>query len=746
MHFGLCNAPGTFQKCMMAIFHDMIEKTIEVFMDDFSVFENSFQSCLSHLDRMVKRCEDTNLCLNWEKSHFIVKEGIVLGHKISKQGIEVDKAKVDVITKLPHPTTVKGAENLAADHLSRLENPHQNVLDPKEINESFPLETLNLVSTRGFYWPTIYCDAQDLVNVNARFHKEEKTKRLHDSNIKDRVFNIDDRVLLFNSRLKIFSGKLKSRWSDPFTISHVYPYGTVELAQSDGPNFKVNGHRLKHYFGEDVPKYSRNLKNHAKGFCPPVFISSASFGNHSSEGMYQARKPLKFSRLTTMDPSGDTMAQITQPIRFLAAKGKGSGSDVKEKRGSVDVANTMGKQGVLPGIKSTLNGVNSVPNDLESCPTVSEVHGIHSPTSSNQENMNDARTKVGPTLTSNIPGISLYANVTGVPSKKALNFCTLFTPEKKGLMYLFRWSLLELLENGLLIRHKFSSIDGLDAILENGLWFVGNNPLILKKWNPNVNLLKEDVGNVLVWVKLHGVPVTAFSEGSFSAIATKLGTSLMLDFYTSDKCIQSWGRSSYARAVIEVQADVELKDNIVVVVPKLIEEGFYTCNSECPKNIDSDMVKSMKKANQVTRGVPIGPKMGFKSVKQVYRQVSNKNYVNTSGNKKKDVKPTIENNYWNVTLVDDEGKPLAKVDSSGDYDSDDEVASVDNEMSNFLASKKVGYGTNSLLEQWNETYENDDYDFDRYDDDDTYEDQDIPDKIQALCNNLDIKVRIRKKK
>nr|GFB62014.1 retrovirus-related Pol polyprotein from transposon 17.6 [Tanacetum cinerariifolium] len=99
---------GTFQKCMMAIFHDMIEKTMEVFMDDFSVFRNSFQSCLSHSDQMLKRCKDTNLCLNWEKSHFMVKEGIVLRHKISKQGIEVDKAKVDVINKLPHPTTVKG--------------------------------------------------------------------------------------------------------------------------------------------------------------------------------------------------------------------------------------------------------------------------------------------------------------------------------------------------------------------------------------------------------------------------------------------------------------------------------------------------------------------------------------------------------------------------------------------------------------------------------------------------------------
>ncbi|GJV29485.1 reverse transcriptase domain-containing protein [Tanacetum coccineum] len=108
MPFGLCNAPGTFQRCMMAIFHDMIEETMEVFMDDFSVFGDSFSSCLTHLDKMLKRCEDTNLVLNWEKCHFMVKEGIVLGHKISKSGIEVDKAKVDVIAKPPHPTSVKG--------------------------------------------------------------------------------------------------------------------------------------------------------------------------------------------------------------------------------------------------------------------------------------------------------------------------------------------------------------------------------------------------------------------------------------------------------------------------------------------------------------------------------------------------------------------------------------------------------------------------------------------------------------
>jgi hypothetical protein len=93
---------------MMGIFHDMIRKTMEVFMDDFSGIGDSFQSCLSHLENMLKRCEDKNLSLNWEKSHFMVKEGIVLGHKISKSRIEVDRAKVDVISKLPHPTTIKG--------------------------------------------------------------------------------------------------------------------------------------------------------------------------------------------------------------------------------------------------------------------------------------------------------------------------------------------------------------------------------------------------------------------------------------------------------------------------------------------------------------------------------------------------------------------------------------------------------------------------------------------------------------
>nr|GFA69562.1 reverse transcriptase domain-containing protein [Tanacetum cinerariifolium] len=245
------------------------------------------------------------------------------------------------------------AENYAADHLSRLENPYENVFDPKEINEAFPLETLNKiahndpstpwyadlanyhagnfiikayhpqtsgqveVTNRGLkrilertvgenhaswsdkledalwafrtaYKTSIAChlpyeiehkaywalkhttfdlrtagdhrklqlnelsELRDQAYENSLIYKE-RTKKLHDDKIKNRIFNVGDQVLLFNSRLKIFSGILKSRWSGPFTISEIYPYGTAKLIHPDGCNFKVNCHRLKHSHGGDLP-------------------------------------------------------------------------------------------------------------------------------------------------------------------------------------------------------------------------------------------------------------------------------------------------------------------------------------------------------------------------------------------------------------------------------------------------------------------------------------------------------------
>jgi hypothetical protein len=107
MPFGLCNAPATFQRCMSAIFLGFCEEIVEVFMDNFSVYGSSFDNCLHNLDKVLQRCEETNRVLNWEKCHFMVNEGIVLGHKISERGIEVDRAKVEEIEKMPCPTDVR---------------------------------------------------------------------------------------------------------------------------------------------------------------------------------------------------------------------------------------------------------------------------------------------------------------------------------------------------------------------------------------------------------------------------------------------------------------------------------------------------------------------------------------------------------------------------------------------------------------------------------------------------------------
>ena len=107
MSFGLCNAPATFQRCMMSIFVDYIDDIMEVFMDDFSVCGQSFEGCLKNLEMVLDRCVKVNLVLNWEKCHFMVRQGIVLGHIMSYKGIKVNKAKVEVIENLQHPKTFK---------------------------------------------------------------------------------------------------------------------------------------------------------------------------------------------------------------------------------------------------------------------------------------------------------------------------------------------------------------------------------------------------------------------------------------------------------------------------------------------------------------------------------------------------------------------------------------------------------------------------------------------------------------
>ncbi|KAK1683833.1 hypothetical protein QYE76_044681 [Lolium multiflorum] len=166
MPFGLCNAPATFQRCMSAIFHGFCEKIVEVFMDDFSVYGNSFDNCLRNLDKVLQRCEETNLVLNWEKCHFMVNEGIVLGHKISERGIEVDRAKVEAIDKMPYPRDVKGIRSILGHvgfyrrfikDFSKISKPLTNLLQKDKA-----LTTAPVVEPPDWNLPfEIMCDASD---------------------------------------------------------------------------------------------------------------------------------------------------------------------------------------------------------------------------------------------------------------------------------------------------------------------------------------------------------------------------------------------------------------------------------------------------------------------------------------------------------------------------------------------------------------------------------------------------------
>nr|GEZ17749.1 hypothetical protein [Tanacetum cinerariifolium] len=382
-----------------------------------------------------------------------------------------------------------------------------------------------------------------------------------------------------------------------------------------------------------------------------------------------------------------------------------------------------------------------------------------------------------PTQVTSSAGKFSYTNVTGKPSGKKLSIRTLFTLGGNGI------DMVVPMESIRAISERFANMT-YDDMLENGPWFIRNNPLILKKWHPYEYLLKKDVRTVPVWVKLHGVPITAFSEDDLNAIATKLGTPLMLDSYTYNMCMQSWGWSIYARVMIELRADLELKDNIVVAMPKIKREGHYICNvrveygwrpprcasckvfghihEECLKNTSAGEKETLMKPSQTSRGILVGLKMGFKP-RQEYRPVPKKTTASSSGNKKRGVRyqwrdyqlvnndatssessfMDIDNNSIGTTpimdkiakfenlvivgqaiLLDKAGNPLKKIVYSGDHDSEDEVASVDNDMARDLASEKTGFVNQSLQEQWRDSYGNSDYDEYPYDDD-MYEGQNL---------------------
>ncbi|GKA56845.1 auxilin-like protein [Tanacetum coccineum] len=341
--------------------------------------------------------------------------------------------------------------------------------------------------------------------------------------------------------------------------------------------------------------------------------------------------------------------------RVLSQKGSGVGRGVKEKSKVV-----AAKDGISPSVI-----VETVVKEKQSSLVDTSIPNVEK---SGLGSYPPLPTH-GSTPAGNTPGMSLYANVTSAPSRKALNFCTLFT--QGG--------------NGVDVVVPVESIRAISERFANTAYgfFLGKRVA----YSVVANYVRH------TW-------------GKYCRVKSMLNSST---------------RSSYVRAIIELQADIELNDTIVVAMHKLTREEyewkpprcacckvFGHIQEDCPKNPGLGVAKNLKKPNQTPRGVPVGLKVGFKPSKE-YRHVSKKPTANTSGNKKNDVESTKKGlQIWKVTLVDDEGELVKNVDYPGDYDSEDEVASADNDMARSMASEKVGFGTNSLLEQWRDTYENGD--------------------------------------
>ena len=197
MPFGFCNATATFQRCMLSMFSDMVERIMEVYIDDITVYGGDFEECLTNFEAILQRCIEKNLVLNWEKFHFMVNQGIVPGHVISSRGIEVNKAKIELISKFSSPTNVKTVRQFLGyagfcrrfiKDFSKIAKPLYKLLEKdakfvweKDCQESFEemkshLTTASIVRAPNWQLPfEVMCDASDLA-IGAVLGKREDGK------------------------------------------------------------------------------------------------------------------------------------------------------------------------------------------------------------------------------------------------------------------------------------------------------------------------------------------------------------------------------------------------------------------------------------------------------------------------------------------------------------------------------------------------------------------------------------------
>nr|GEV93084.1 reverse transcriptase domain-containing protein [Tanacetum cinerariifolium] len=355
------------------------QKTMEVFMDDFSIFGNSFGTYLSHLDKMLKRCEDTNLCLNWEKSHFMVKKGIVLGHKISKNGIEVDKDKVDVIAKLPHPTTIKECTEafqslkkklteapilVALDwdlpfelmcdagdfaigavlgqrktkHFLPIHYASKTMTDAQAHYTTTEKELLAVVYAFEKFWPYLVLSKSIVYTEHSAlkylFNKQDAKPRLLRWVLLLQEFDI---IIRDKKRAKNLAADYLSQLENPHQsvlgkkeINETFPLMVSFRGDSSTPwfanfaNYHAGNFVVKEMSSQQKNKFFKDVKHY---FWDDPFLFKC-VRIKSSGGVFTARKPLIYLRLATIDLPRDIMAQTTPPKRCLTSVSIGPQSTV----------------------------------------------------------------------------------------------------------------------------------------------------------------------------------------------------------------------------------------------------------------------------------------------------------------------------------------------------------------------------------------------------------------------------------
>nr|GFA12744.1 reverse transcriptase domain-containing protein [Tanacetum cinerariifolium] len=322
----------------------MVEKTMEVFMDDFSFFGNSFENCLSRLDKMLQRCEDTSLSLNWEKSHFMVKEGIVLGHKISKNRIEVDRAKFDVIAKLPHPTTVKGIRSFLGhvgfywrfiQDLSKISRPMTHLLEKntpfifsEDCIQAFQTLKKKLMEAPILIAPNwdlpfeLMCDASD-------FAIDLIAKLPHPTTVKD-VRSFLGHVGFYRRFIQDFSKIARPMThllekKTPFVFSKdcIDAFETLKKKLTEAPvlvvpdwnlPFKFMCHASDFAIGEGCHPSKRRNSLRALNITSGMILTVFGYVRIKSfDGMCMAKKFMVSSNLVMKDPPGAIMVSTSPP-------------------------------------------------------------------------------------------------------------------------------------------------------------------------------------------------------------------------------------------------------------------------------------------------------------------------------------------------------------------------------------------------------------------------------------------------